>query len=117
MKREQPSFGPASAWPAKIASPEGDHYGSSKRYTPNVILGHKVDFAKCSCIILLILLLSSVPLMAEEGSGPTDQSPQNGQVSPRVEPQTPEEAVVWPPPFKPSEEIGADSQISFPTDI
>lgn len=25
--------------------------------------------------------------------------------------------VIWPKPFKPSEEIGADSQISFPTDI
>ncbi len=25
--------------------------------------------------------------------------------------------VPWPKPFKPSEKIGADSQISFPTDI
>ena len=24
---------------------------------------------------------------------------------------------VWPQPFKPSEEVGADSQVSFPTDI
>ncbi len=25
--------------------------------------------------------------------------------------------VVWPQPFQPSEEVGADSEVSFPTDI
>ena len=32
-------------------------------------------------------------------------------------PERSAEDAVWPPPFNPSEEIGADSQVSFPTDI
>ena len=42
----------------------------------------------------------------------------NVETTPKtVVPERSAEDAVWPPPFNPSEEIGADSQVSFPTDI
>ena len=69
--------------------------------------------------ILLFLILMSCPLMVlaqdtTEKTAPIEDS-QPRQVSP-VEDSAPP-AIPWPKPFKPSENIGADSQISFPTDI
>lgn len=69
-------------------------------------------------MILIILLSFYGPLQAEEGSEPADKVPASGEVTREAaQQQSPAETVAWPPPFKPSEEIGADSQISFPTDI
>jgi len=69
--------------------------------------------------ILLILILLCFPLLvkAQDTKDNTvsaeDKQPQ--QASPVEESVPP--SVPWPKPFKPSEKIGADSQISFPTDI
>lgn len=69
-------------------------------------------------MILIILLSLCGPLQAEEGSAPGGKVPESGETSQEtVNQRTSPPAPVWPKPFKPSEEIGADSQISFPTDI
>lgn len=69
--------------------------------------------------ILLILILLCFPLLviAQDTSDKAvpEEDTQPRQVLP-VEDSAPPSAP-WPKPFKPSEKIGADSQISFPTDI
>lgn len=40
-------------------------------------------------------------------AGKNEQSTESQQTKPAV----------WPQPFQPSEEVGADSEVSFPTDI
>ena len=60
--------------------------------------------------ILLLLALFSDGLAEEDKVQP----PAQGQVESAESEMPP---AVWPSPFQPSEEIGADSHISFPTDI
>ncbi len=70
-----------------------------------------------STLILLVLLMHIPLATAGESSSPAD--PQT-DLEPREETRSEDSVappVSWPKPFKPSEEIGADSQISFPTDI
>ena len=83
-----------------------------------MILSPRPDFAKWALMIPLIVLSFSGPLQAAEGSAPADEAPASSEITREPDQQEgPAETVVWPKPFKPSEEIGADSQISFPTDI
>lgn len=68
------------------------------------------------CFVLIFFLLScSLPLRAEEPGPASEQDGQSQEAPAGGDGAAP--AVPWPRPFKPSEEIGADSQISFPTDI
>lgn len=60
-------------------------------------------------IILLLLVTVSFSLAQDQGQAGSQEEEQS----------EPEQTLptVWPPPFHPSQEVGADSQISFPTDI
>jgi len=76
------------------------------------------DCAPLLALILVISLARTGPVCAQQDPVPAERSPTTAE-SPSV--STPQdgsaEEDVWPPPFNPSEEIGADAQISFPTDI
>lgn len=68
--------------------------------------------------LLIILLFLGQPVWADEA--PDSAETETGRPEQRKEPAQEEkgsDSVVWPLPFKPSQEIGADSMISFPTDI
>jgi hypothetical protein len=69
-----------------------------------------------SIVLIFFLLSCALPLWAEEtaDSGP-EPDVQSQRPLPGGEGGAP--TVPWPRPFTPSQEIGADSQISFPTDI
>ena len=69
-------------------------------------------------LVSFILLLSMQTATAQDSKNSADpqqdrSAPQKQAVSRKTEPAP----AVWPKPFTPSEEIGADSQISLPTDI
>ncbi len=69
-------------------------------------------------LVSFILLLSVQTAAAQDSQNSADpqqdrSAPQKESVSRETEPAP----AVWPKPFTPSEEIGADSQISLPTDI
>lgn len=68
-------------------------------------------------VIVLMLLASSSSLWAEDR--PVSTEPKPSDAVSQKEPQKQDEPAptIWPRPFQPSQEIGADSQISFPTDI
>jgi len=70
--------------------------------------------------ILLLILLFSALHGAVAAETPPQQSSGNDDTSPPIEKR--EDAVgqnpaAWPLPFSPSQSIGADSQVAFPTDI
>ena len=119
MKSTELSFSSISALPAKILSSPYALSGCGKISAHALTLNQMPNFAKCSLMIPLILLIFCGPLQAEEGgSAPAVKVPASSEVAREPGPQqSPAETVVWPKPFEPSEEIGADSQISFPTDI
>lgn len=69
-------------------------------------------------LILIILLCLGQTSLAQDN--PDSTEPETNRPVPVKESTSGEKEpapVIWPQPFKPSEEIGADSQISFPTDI
>lgn len=68
-----------------------------------------------SIVLIFLLLGCALPLRGQETAPPPEPDAQSQQAPPDRDSGAP--AVDWPRPFKPSEEIGADSQISFPTDI
>ncbi|MEJ2136573.1 MAG: hypothetical protein P8X86_15190 [Desulfofustis sp.] len=117
MKRKRLSFDSSAALPAKnllrtFFSVRGNMFERA------AIVPARPHVAWYPLLLLIILFIFGGPLQAEKGSGPADKVPAGGEVTREPAPQQgPAETVVWPPPFKPSEEIGADSQISFPTDI
>jgi len=61
-------------------------------------------------IVVVLILVVSGPVYSGDGQGtvvkkePATEQQQKGSAS-------------WPQPFHPSKEVGADSQVSFPTDI
>ena len=63
---------------------------------------------------ILLLLLLAVPALAvaQEPEQPVMEEQAGSDTGPAAEP-----TLVWPPPFQPSEDIDADSPVSFPTDI
>lgn len=66
-------------------------------------------------VALLVLILSISSAQAQEqGDTREDEVRSN---PPRKETDSGRKPAAWPQPFQPSQEIGADSQISFPTDI
>jgi hypothetical protein len=62
-------------------------------------------------VLLLLMLAISSSVQAQEEKTQPDTSKQDVQPAAQTLPP------VWPVPFQPSQEIGADSHISFPTDI
>jgi hypothetical protein len=68
-----------------------------------------------SIVLIFFLLSCALPLRAEETDPESDPDVQSQQRPPGGDSGAP--TVPWPRPFTPSQEIGADSQISFPTDI
>ena len=68
-------------------------------------------------LIVLVLLGSGSSLWAEDGSVSTEPKPSDAVSQKEPQSQDQPAPTIWPRPFKPSQEIGADSQISFPTDI
>lgn len=69
-------------------------------------------------LLSFILLLSVQTAAAQDNQKSADpeqdrSAHQEEDVSKKTDPAP----AVWPKPFTPSEEIGADSQISLPTDI
>jgi len=117
MKSEKLSLSPISMLAVKILSSAWRH-ACAKICAPTLILSPRPNFAKLALMIPIIVLSFYGPLQAEEGSAPADKVPASSEIAREpAQQQGPAEAVVWPKPFKPSEEIGADSQISFPTDI
>ena len=68
-------------------------------------------------LIVLVLLGSGSSLWAEDGSVSTEPKPSDAVSQKEPQSQDQPAPTIWPRPFQPSQEIGADSQISFPTDI
>ena len=68
-------------------------------------------------LIVLVLLGSGASLWAEDGSVSTEPKPSDAVSQKEPQSQDQPAPTIWPRPFQPSQEIGADSQISFPTDI
>ena len=66
--------------------------------------------------IIFCLICGSI---SAQDSPPPDKEKQEGpaQEEKNVDTTTQPAAEIWPESFNPSEQIGADSQISFPTDI
>ncbi len=69
---------------------------------------------------LILMLLTAIPVCfgqdLRDGGGNVKGSPGSEK---KVQPTEPQQTkpMVWPQPFQPSEEVGADSEVSFPTDI
>ncbi len=113
MKSEKLSLGSISVWPAEILTRTFYSWGNSS--VRAFIFRQKPHFAK---FLLIVVLLSCGAVRAEEDAVPADQTPTIPETPAETAPQKSSiEDAVWPRPFKPSEEIGADSQVSFPTDI
>ncbi len=60
--------------------------------------------------LIIILLFSLLQTAAAEDTMPEQKSAGN-DIKTRQSPSP------WPLPFTPSQEVGADSQVAFPTDI
>ncbi len=117
MKRKRLSFDSIAALPAKNL-PRTFFSVRGKMFERVPIVPTCPHNAWYPLLILIILFMFCGPLQAEKESEPAVKEPAGGEATREpAPPQSPAETVVWPPPFKPSEEIGADSQISFPTDI
>ena len=71
---------------------------------------------KSTVLIILLLLAPPLVLAQEKHDSAVPEGKKPVQQTTSGEDKVPS-PVVWPKPFKPSEEIRADSQISFPTDI
>ncbi|MBW2658318.1 MAG: hypothetical protein JRC87_01770 [Deltaproteobacteria bacterium] len=60
-------------------------------------------------ILIITVLIFSQGFSAEKRSGVEKKEPASGKQQ--------KGTLNWPAPFQPSEEVGADSEVSFPTDI
>ncbi len=90
----------------------------TKKPSGGVKPGLSPNWGRCFAVMLIILMVSCAGVRAQNDPVPANPPPPPSEAPPVQTPQgSSGEEVVWPPPFQPSEEIGADSQISFPTDI
>jgi hypothetical protein len=75
---------------------------------------------RTTAMVLLFMLLIVIPVSFVRAKS-TGGENANGLSPPEKKEQSTEQqekkSTVWPQPFQPSEEVGADSQVSFPTDI
>ena len=63
---------------------------------------------KVAMVLITAVVISSLGFSAENRSDEKKKEPAGQQQKGTVN---------WPAPFQPSEKVGADSQVSFPTDI
>ncbi len=65
-------------------------------------------------IIFLLLLGTPSILHADDAASPNEQ-----ETRPIDQPEEnkAQQSTTWPYPFTPSQDVGADSQVAFPTDI
>ncbi|MEJ2056394.1 MAG: hypothetical protein P8X39_00980 [Desulfofustis sp.] len=70
---------------------------------------------KSTALIFLLMIVAS--LVQAQGTVDSAVPEEESQQQHSSGEDTGPPPVAWPKPFKPSQEIGADSQISFPTDI
>jgi hypothetical protein len=70
-------------------------------------------------ILILILLLSGMQNAAAQDTPPRKGSGDVEKTQPveAQDRQIQQDTPAWPPPFTPSQNVGADSQVAFPTDI
>lgn len=68
---------------------------------------------------LILFLLLAGPVRGAEQTTPTPAkpSPPPPKQTPAKTVQTEQKPLPWPRPYKPTEEISADSAVPFPTDI
>ncbi len=70
--------------------------------------------------LIIILLSTLLHTAAAEATRPEQNSegndPSDGPVEKQEEPSG-QGSPAWPLPFNPSQDVGADSQVAFPTDI
>lgn len=69
-------------------------------------------------LILILLLLGMQRAVAQDrppqkGNGDVEKTQPVEAQGREIQQNTP----AWPPPFTPSQNVGADSQVAFPTDI
>ena len=114
-----------SKWPWGPVSRSGPHLftRTSARTSPigSGWFPRPVRIPGCAPLLALILVI----MLARTGTACAQQDPVPAEGDPTTAESPSEntplegsaEEDVWPPPFNPSEEIGADAQISFPTDI
>lgn len=69
-----------------------------------------------SAILIVLLLIVPPPALAQDKPDSAEPEEKSRPQAPAGEVKDPSPAA-WPRPFEPTEEIGADAQISFPTDI
>lgn len=70
-------------------------------------------------MIILILLFSWLQGAAAEDTIPQKSTESNDKSLPleTQDEQPQQKPITWPSPFTPSQNVGADSQVAFPTDI
>ena len=66
---------------------------------------------------LLFLMLSVPCISSADETIPSQQSDNRQEQQTTEQAEMPKNETTWPHPFVPSEEVGADSQVAFPTDI
>ncbi len=77
-------------------------------------------FAAAAMASLAAWLLIGIPVLAEEkdaGKKPRDAAQVQPKEKTRPDDARKKKSPGWPRPFKPTEEISADSIVPFPTDI
>jgi hypothetical protein len=116
MKRVHVASCLISKVPAQEVTRTGHGWGEISSLSP--ISSRYPAFTRFLLAALIVLVLCSGAARAQEDSTPTAQTPASSETpAETTAEESSAEDVVWPPPFNPSEEIGADAQISFPTDI
>ncbi len=70
-------------------------------------------------MIILILLFSGLQGAAAEDTIPQKSTEPNDKSQPaeKQDQKLQQKPITWPSPFTPSQNVGADSQVAFPTDI
>ena len=116
MKRAESSSDSIFTSPAEEATRTVEAGGTI--FTRSLISGRNPEFARFLLAALILLAVSSSVVRAQEDPAPTAQTVTTSETpAETTAEESSAEDIVWPPPFNPSEEIGADSQVSFPTDI
>ncbi len=119
MKRVHVASCLISRVPAEEVTRTGHGWGGISSLSP--ISSRYPEFTRLLLVALIVLVLNGGVARAQEDATPTAQTPASSETPAETTAEESSESsaedVVWPPPFNPSEEIGADAKISFPTDI
>jgi len=66
--------------------------------------------------LFIFILLLGIPSISPADDAPS-QNEQDSETISQSEENNAQQSTTWPYPFTPSQEVGADSQVAFPTDI